>query len=614
MAAFASFVVSLSFLSGSLWLPNAGAAEVPAGVELNDVHSRLNATRVKEIAQPRTGADVVALVRRATRERLPISISGGRHAMGGQQFASGALHIDMSQMNRILALDANHGVATVQAGIGWPALIEGLLALQPERPGSSLAPWSIVQKQTGADELSIGGALSANAHGRGLDRQPFVQEVEAFRIVTADGKEHEVSRTRDPELFHLAIGGYGLFGVITTIDLRLQRRFKVRRDVEVVGLDDVPALIEQRTRDGYRYGDFQFKTDERAADFMTTGVFSFYKPVPADTPMPAEQKSLSAYDWRRLFALAHIDKARAYERYRDFYLKTNGQVYWSDTHQLSYYTADFESVLQQASPGYPAGSLMITEVYVPRSELPAFMKELAQDFREHEVNLIYGTVRLIRRDNETFLAWARQDYACIVMNLRVTQTPVGVRKAEEDFQRVIDRALARDGSYYLTYHRWARKDQVLKAYPQFVEFLKLKRRYDRDERFQSEWYRHYRPCSPRNWSTNDAAASLAARSIVVDAARLILPARSWPGLCRSLQPRSVTAVARMVFGAASLSATPARAASAADVDDHRQLRQYPRGRSLLCRICSSQTAPTLDRCDLCRCHVAALHTDDDAQT
>jgi FAD/FMN-containing dehydrogenase len=293
------------------------------------VHSRLNATHVREIVQPRTSADVVALVRRAKREKLPISISGGRHAMGGQQFASGALHVDMSGMNRVLMLDTVHGIVTVQAGIGWPALIEGLQALQPERPGSSVAPWSIVQKQTGADELSIGGALSANAHGRSLDRQPFVQEVEAFRIVTADGKEREVSRARNPELFRLAIGGYGLFGVITTVDLRLQPRFKLRRDVEVVNVDDVPALIEQRTRDGYRYGDFQFKTDERAPDFMNAGVFSFYKPVADNTPMPAEQKSLPADEWRRLFALAHLDKARAYETYRDYYRGTNGEVYWS---------------------------------------------------------------------------------------------------------------------------------------------------------------------------------------------------------------------------------------------------------------------------------------------
>ncbi len=470
---------------------NVSEAEPETGSELNDIHSRLNGTRVREIAQPASSEEVMALVKRARRESLPISISGGRHAMGGQQFAAGALQIDMSRMNRVLKLDRARGIATVQAGIGWPALIEQLQAMQPSS-GTTDTPWSIVQKQTGADELSIGGALSANAHGRSLDRAPFVQEVEGFRIVMADGKEHEVSRTENPELFKLAIGGYGMFGVVTTVDLRLQRRFKVRRDVETVSAAEVPALIEQRTRDGYRYGDFQFKTDEQAADFMTTGVFSFYSPVSIDTPIPEAQKSLSADAWRQLFALAHLDKARAYEKYLDFYRATDGQVYWSDTHQLSYYAPDFEAVLQSAQPGYPGGSLMITEVYVPRHELPNLMNELAQDFREHHTNLIYGTVRLIRRDNETFLPWARQDYACIVMNLRVTHTPEGLAKAEEEFQRVIDRALERDGSYYLTYHRWARKDQILKAYPQFVQFLKLKRRYDPDEQFQSEWYRHYK--------------------------------------------------------------------------------------------------------------------------
>lgn len=30
------------------------------------------------------------------------------------------------------------------------------------------------------------------------------------------------------------------------------------------------------------------------------------------------------------------------------------------------------------------------------------------------------------------------------------------------------------------------------SYPQFVEFLKLKRRYDPAEMFQSDWYRHHK--------------------------------------------------------------------------------------------------------------------------
>jgi hypothetical protein len=47
-------------------------------------------------------------------------------------------------------------------------------------------------------------------------------------------------------------------------------------------------------------------------------------------------------------------------------------------------------------------------------------------------------------------------------------------------------------TYYLTYHRDATRKQIESCYPQFAEFLRLKKKYDPEERFQSDWYRHYR--------------------------------------------------------------------------------------------------------------------------
>ena len=43
--------------------------------------------------------------------------------------------------------------------------------------------------------------------------------------------------------------------------------------------------------------------------------------------------------------------------------------------------------------------------------------------------MIYGTVRLIERDDETVLAWAREPWACIIFNLHVDHTPAGDRTA-----------------------------------------------------------------------------------------------------------------------------------------------------------------------------------------
>jgi hypothetical protein len=79
------------------------------------------------------------------------------------------------------------------------------------------------------------------------------------------------------------------------------------------------------------------------------------------------------------------------------------------------------------------------------------------------------------------------------MNLHMDHSEGGIRKAADDFRRLIDRAVMHGGSYFfLTYHRWATDEQVRACYPQIPEFLRLKREYDPGELFQSDWYRHYK--------------------------------------------------------------------------------------------------------------------------
>ena len=81
----------------------------------------------------------------------------------------------------------------------------------------------------------------------------------------------------------------------------------------------------------------------------------------------------------------------------------------------------------------------------------------ATTLRAHRANVIYGTVRLIEKDDETFLAWARDRYACIIFNLHVDHTPAAIERAAEAFRALIDLGIRHGGSYYLTYHRWARQ-------------------------------------------------------------------------------------------------------------------------------------------------------------
>ena len=159
---------------------------------------------------------------------------------------------------------------------------------------------------------------------------------------------------------------------------------------------------------------------------------------------------------------------------------------------MSTYLDDYHTRLDSQLGVKDRATEMITEIYVPRPALPSFMAEVASVFRTNGVPIVYGTVRLIEQDDESFLAWAKQPYACIIFNLHVVHTPEGRERAGQAFRDLIDMGLKRGGRYYLTYHRHARRDQVEAAYPQLPEFLRLKRKYDPEERFQSEWYRHYK--------------------------------------------------------------------------------------------------------------------------
>jgi len=416
-----------------------------------------------------------------------ISLCGRRHAMGGQQFGSGMALIDTTSLDRVLDVDAEHGLVTVEAGIEWPGVMKHLAWAFPDQKDG----WGIIQKQTGADRLTIGGALASNIHGRGLRLRPFIADVESFDLVDGTGGLIRCSRAENPRLFTLAIGGYGLFGAIARVTLRLARRSKVERRVSIACVDDLPLLFDVRVREGFEYGDFQFATDPASREFLQAGVFSCYRPVTVDTPVPGDQRTLSTEAWRRLLRLAHTDKSRAFAEYARYYMATDGQIYWSDTHQLGDYPEAYHEELDRDLGAATPGTEMISELYVPRACLPAFMSAVRADARQHQVNVIYGTVRVIEQDDESVLAWARERWACVVFNLHVDHTSEGFSKAAADFRRLIDRAIEVGGSYYLTYHRWASAAQVRACHSRLPEFLREKRRVDPRLLFQSDWYTHH---------------------------------------------------------------------------------------------------------------------------
>lgn len=488
------FLKRSAYAAGAAALWSSGCISWPwtqsshaTGTLVNDIHSQLNPTRVRRIIPVDSIEAVQNALLLAKHDKLPVSVGGARHAGGGQQFAADGLLLDMTPMRRMLTLDAEAGIVEIESGASWPTLMHELEFAQTGRT----RPWGILQKQSGADELTIGGALGSNIHSRALTMRPIIADVDAFTMVDAEGAVRRCSRAQNGELFRLAIGGYGLFGVITSVRLRLGPRKKMQRKVTLLEVDDVMTAFDVRISEGYTYGDFQYAIDPESDGFLRRGILSCYRPIGDDEPMPERKVELSREQWQELLYLAHAHPGRAFERYTAHYLATDGQRYWSDLHQLGPYVNDYHRWVDGKLGDAVHATEALTELYVPRPALAAFLDNVRDDFRKHRVPLIYGTIRLIEKDEESFLAWAKQPYVCVIFNLHTVHTPAGIERSANDFRRLIDMAIRHGGSYYLTYHRFATKEQALHCYPQFPEFLRLKRRYDPQERFQSDWYRHY---------------------------------------------------------------------------------------------------------------------------
>src|ERR1700758_768756 len=96
------------FIAGSVALAAASTVwpkPAPEPILVNDIHSQLNSTRVLGILQPESLEDVQRIIGEARKNRRTISVAGGRHAMGGQQFGTDTLLIDVRKMSRVLHLD-----------------------------------------------------------------------------------------------------------------------------------------------------------------------------------------------------------------------------------------------------------------------------------------------------------------------------------------------------------------------------------------------------------------------------------------------------------------------------------------------------------------------------
>ncbi len=439
---------------------------------IHDV-SRLDNTEVAAIMRPTSTEAVSAAL---SRSAAPVSIGGGRYSMGGQTAWPDSLHLDMRGMRRLLHLDVAKRRVRVQAGMRWREL---QTLIDPH--DLSIA---IMQSYS---NFTVGGSVSVNCHGRYVGKGPIANSIVALRMVAANGEALELGRESQPELFNAAVGGYGGLGVITEVELELDRNGRIAREAEFVALADYPAWFREQiiSRD----------------DAMLHN---------ADLAPPQYDHPL-AITWRRTDAPATIAERlipenHDYGREQSLIWAASELPYGDAVRERKVTRRQLQErpvVWRNREASLDADALeprtrrfstyLLQEYFIPAENFLGFANLLRRILLAHEVNALNVSIRHSPADPGTLMRWAPRDVFSFVLYYKQRSSRWANADSTRWTRQLIDAALGMGGRYYLPYRLHATKAQFARAYPEAEAFAALKAKIDPQRRFRNRLWETYLP-------------------------------------------------------------------------------------------------------------------------
>lgn len=419
-----------------------------------------------------------------------VAILGGGFSMGGQVAVKNGVSIDMSKLNRVVALDVANKTITVEAGATWRQIQE---IINPHN-------LAIKVMQTYSN-FQVGGSLSVNVHGRYVGFGPIISTVREIKLLLANGSIVTASRNKNSELFFGAIGGYGALGVIVEATLDLANNANIERSWNE--FDGSKSSLKAATEAFIEQFDRNIKDQPNAvmtnADIYPPNYNRIREITYRETNKPLTIREhfqtpktgfwnsyLSSME--QLFVFIKRFRERVYEPriLEEEKVVTRNWEASMSVEELAPLNEKIPALKRIF--GFSNRRAVLQEYFIPKKQLPLFLEEMKSIFLKHQVNVTNVSLRHVPENEESMLSWSREEMFAVVIYYA---QPYGrnvdakMQKARDWTQEMLDQVLKFGGSYYLPYQLHARPDQYRKAYPRYQEFADLKRKVDPAGKFSN---------------------------------------------------------------------------------------------------------------------------------
>ncbi|TGD58480.1 FAD-binding oxidoreductase [Flavobacterium humi] len=472
------FSIPAFHLLKTYWNEDEIRTVVPKGYT-NDA-SGLNLTKVDSIIDVPHSKEAIEeqlkeLLAFSKMKQIPLSIAGAKHSMGGHTMYPDGIVVNMRPYNH-MKLDGD--VLTVGSGALWEEVINYL-----DKYKKSVA---IMQAFS---SFSVGGSMSVNGHGWQKNAPPMSSSVLSFTLMKADGEIVTCSRTENKELFSLVIGGYGLFGIILDVKLKVVDNENLNFNRFKFESTKYLSYFRRYARDDEKaklvFGRLNI-SEKDFLEYATLNVFTSSKTPLSDAQKP--EHSQKSNEIKRIIFRSTVNSE--YGKRLRWDLETELSKFSSDENFSRNEVLNDNVALIENKDS--TSTDILQEYFIPERNFNEYIQALKKDLRNTQIDLLNITIRDVYQDHDSYMNYARENVFGFVFLFNQKKNPEDEEAMKKLTQKLVQTAIRMEGTYYLPYRLHVEKEAMRKAYPQSDAFFQLKLKYDPDQIFKNKFYDYYK--------------------------------------------------------------------------------------------------------------------------